>query len=70
MDSDLDGRGNQEGAVKDGVLGASGSYATPGSGTARNTAGPHDSDLANKLDPRVDSDLDGSTTIGGNRTHS
>jgi hypothetical protein len=38
-----------------------------GSGTA--TAGPHNSDLLNKLDPRVDSDLDGSkTTKGGSST--
>jgi len=33
-------------------------------GPASNTAGPHASNLANKLDPRVDSNLDGSTTIG------
>lgn len=31
------------------------------------TAGPHHSNLANKLDPRVDSDLDGSKTIGSQR---
>ena len=31
------------------------------------TAGPHKSDMANKLDPRVDSDLDGSKTIGSQR---
>lgn len=69
VDSDLDGRGNRHGANTGGIFGASGSHATPGSGTAQNTAGPHNSDLANKLDPRVDADLDGSTTIGGNRTH-
>jgi len=70
VDSDLDGRGNRIGASTHtgGVLGVSGSHATPGSGTAQNTAGPHNSDLANKIDPRVDSDLDGSKTIGGNRT--
>lgn len=28
----------------------------------------HNSDMANKLDPRVDADLDGSKTIGGNKT--
>ncbi|RPA83514.1 hypothetical protein BJ508DRAFT_66928 [Ascobolus immersus RN42] len=38
-------------------------------GPAPNTAGPHKSDLLNKLDPRVDSNLDGSKTIGGNKTH-
>jgi hypothetical protein len=67
VDSDLDGRGNRHGATH-GLTGASGSHATPGSGTAQNTAGPHNSDLANKLDPRIDSDLDGSNTLGGNRT--
>jgi len=66
VDSDLDGRGNRTGAHTGGILGASGSHATPGSGTAQNTAGPHNSDLANKFDPRVDSDLDGS---GGRKTH-
>jgi hypothetical protein len=42
---------------------------TPGTGTATQTAGPHNSNLLNKLDPRVDSDMDGSQTIGGNRTY-
>lgn len=28
------------------------------------TAGPHSSNIGNKLDPRVDSDLDGSRTVG------
>lgn len=45
-----------------------GSSMTPGSGTAQKTAGPHNSDLLNKLDPRVDSDMDGSKTTGGNKT--
>lgn len=45
------------------------SSATPGSGNTGKTAGPHNSDLLNKLDPRVDSDLDGSKTVGGNATH-
>jgi len=69
VDSDLDGRGNRHGANTGGVFGASGSHATAGSGTAQNTAGPHNSDMANKLDPRVDSDRDGSKTFGGNATH-
>lgn len=69
VDSDLDGRGNKLGHATGGLTGASGSHATPGSGTAQNTAGPHNSDLLNKLDPRVDADLDGSKTIGGNKTH-
>jgi hypothetical protein len=50
-------------------MGASGSHATPGSGTAQNTVGPHNSDTMNKLDPRVDADMDGSKTLGGNRTY-
>lgn len=37
-------------------------------GPAPNTAGPHKSDLLNKLDPRVDSNLDGSKTLGSNQT--
>ncbi|KAB5572594.1 hypothetical protein GE09DRAFT_677945 [Coniochaeta sp. 2T2.1] len=40
-----------------------------GPGPAPNTAGPHQSDMVNKLDPRVDSDLDGSKTVGGNKTY-
>ncbi|KAI1178122.1 hypothetical protein F4777DRAFT_144739 [Nemania sp. FL0916] len=38
-------------------------------GPAPHTAGPHKSDLLNKADPRVDSDLDGSKTVGGNKTY-
>jgi hypothetical protein len=41
-----------------------------GPGPAPNTAGPHKSDALNKVDPRVDSDLDGSKTVGGNQTYS
>ncbi|KAF7714309.1 Uncharacterized protein PECH_000437 [Penicillium ucsense] len=53
-----------------GSAGAGSSYnnsntATTGSSaTGQKTAGPHKSDMANKLDPRVDSDLDGSKTVG------
>ncbi|KAH7262221.1 hypothetical protein BKA59DRAFT_17365 [Fusarium tricinctum] len=39
-----------------------------GPGPAENTAGPHKSDLLNKADPRVDSNLDGSKTIGKEKT--
>jgi len=67
VDSDLDHRGNQHGHSTGGVFGASGSHATPGKGTAQNTAGPHNSDMLNKVDPRVDSDLDNSATIGSGR---
>jgi hypothetical protein len=52
-----------------GNTGNLGSSSTPGSGNASKTAGPHNSDMLNKLDPRVDSDLDGSKTVGGNATH-
>lgn len=46
------------------------STSTTGSGypstiTGNTTAGPHSSNLANKADPRVDSDLDGSRNMGG-----
>ncbi|KAF5989842.1 period circadian [Fusarium bulbicola] len=48
-----------------GIGGTSAGYSTgPG-----NTAGPHSSDMANKLDPKVDSDLDGSRRLGGSNTH-
>ncbi|CZR60606.1 uncharacterized protein PAC_10502 [Phialocephala subalpina] len=58
------------GATTGGVTGAGvGSHVTPGSGNAANTAGPHNSDLLNKVDPRVDSDLSGGKTYGGNKTH-
>ena len=36
--------------------------ASTGSGTT--TAGPHSSNLGNKADPRVDSDMDGSRNLG------
>lgn len=84
VDSDRDGRGGMGGAGIPGaghhpqhapqgahnpgtVMGGHGSSATPGSGTATN-AGPHNSAMMNKLDPRVDSDVDGSGTYGGNAT--
>jgi len=38
-------------------------------GPAPNTAGPHQSDMMNKADPRVDSDLDNSKTFGGDKTY-
>ena len=47
----------------DGRSGTSGAYGTTGTGTTgygptgtHHTSGPHSSDLANKADPRVDSD--------------
>jgi hypothetical protein len=44
--------------------------STRATGQAPNTAGPHKSDMMNKMDPRVDSDLDGSKTFGGDKTFS
>jgi len=62
-------------SVRSGIPGAAQSGNTnkplptePGYGTGRTTAGPHSSNLENKLDPRVDSDLDGSRGLGGNTT--
>ncbi|KAI0472758.1 hypothetical protein GGR56DRAFT_697423 [Xylariaceae sp. FL0804] len=40
-----------------------------GPGPAPKTAGPHKSDMMNKMDPRVDSNMDGSKTVGGNKTY-
>jgi len=51
------------------TLGSSGTHNTFGSsGTAEGTHGPHSSRLANAADPRVDSDRDGSNTMGGRTT--
>ncbi|KAF5559866.1 period circadian [Fusarium napiforme] len=49
-------------------LGGAGSGYGTGPGPAPNTAGPHKSDALNKADPRVDSDLDGSKTVGKEKT--
>jgi len=54
-----------EEAQHTGAAGAGSSYNTTGSGLEhKKTAGPHKSDMGNKLDPRVDSDLDASNTLG------
>ena len=53
------------------ALGGSSSIGTTGTGltggrhSGQTTAGPHSSNVENKLDPRVDSDLDGSRRTGG-----
>jgi len=47
------------------AAGAGSSYNTG----RQSTAGPHNSDMMNKMDPRVDSDLDGSKTVGGDKTY-
>ncbi|KAI0838777.1 hypothetical protein F5Y06DRAFT_44040 [Hypoxylon sp. FL0890] len=53
-----------------GTHGVAGTHtAHSGPGPAPDTAGPHKSNIANKLDPRVDSDLDNSRTVGGNKTY-
>lgn len=39
-------------------------------GTTEGSHGPHDSKVANELDPRVDSDRDGSRTVGNSNTTS
>ncbi|KAI3179059.1 hypothetical protein DTO046C5_2320 [Penicillium roqueforti] len=47
-----------------------GGYGSSNTGSSKINAGPHDSKLANKADPRVDSDLDnrGSTNTFGSGT--
>ncbi len=54
-----------------GALGGSsvGSGLTGSHGTHASTnAGPHSSNMGNKVDPRVDSDMDGSRGVGGRGT--
>jgi hypothetical protein len=43
-------------------------YDSTNPGPAPKTAGPHKSDMLNKADPRVDSNLDGSKTVGKEKT--
>jgi hypothetical protein len=82
VDSDRDGRsaggygstGGSYGRTGGGNEFSRGEYSTgteygSGPGPAPNTAGPHRSDLANKVDPRVDSDRDNSRTLGRDRTY-
>tara|TARA_R110002003_G_scaffold122_3_gene11039 strand:+ start:2319 stop:3287 length:969 start_codon:yes stop_codon:yes gene_type:complete len=59
------------GATGGGLTGTHGQHGAGnvGSGNSNTTAGPHNSDLLNKIDPRVDSDLNGSKTVGGNQTY-
>ena len=44
--------------------------ALGGSGTGTSTTGPHSSKFENKVDPRVDSDRDGSRNMGATQTGS
>jgi hypothetical protein len=50
------------GGLVGGVMG--GGPNSMATGPAPHTAGPHKLDILNKLDPRVDSNMDGSATIG------
>jgi hypothetical protein len=73
VDSDRDGSytvGNTTGTgTTYGSSTGTGMTGTGMTGTDKTTAGPHKSDMANKLDPRVDSDLDGSRTIGSGQNY-
>ena len=70
VDSDLDssrgygsstGTGGYGSSTGSGLTGSrDNTGTTSGYGSSNTTAGPHSSDKTNKLDPRVDSDLDGS----------
>lgn len=64
VDSDMDNRARYQNMGATTGAPAGSSYATTGVGQTHGRVGPHDSNLMNKLDPRVDSDLDGSRTIG------
>jgi hypothetical protein len=76
VDSDRDHRaahtGGHSTTAGERVVGATaGTLGGPKhTGPAPNTAGPHKSDFLNKIDPRVDSNLDGSKTFGGDKTYS
>ncbi|KPA39706.1 period circadian [Fusarium langsethiae] len=49
-------------------MGGNTAYDSTNPGPAPKTAGPHKSDMLNKADPRVDSNLDGSKTLGKEKT--
>ena len=75
VDSDLDGSRNL-GANPHGTSSSGYGSGTTGTGTTgsgygssgygSSTSGPHSSGLENKIDPRVDSDRDGSRNLGAN----
>jgi hypothetical protein len=73
VDSDQDGRrgydsSNTSGSGQ-GLAGrVAGMTGLGGSSGTSSTAGPHSSDLANKVDPRVDSDQDGRRGYGSSNT--
>ncbi|KAI9829938.1 MAG: hypothetical protein M1819_005910 [Sarea resinae] len=65
VDSDLDGSRGLGGQSTTGTTGQQyGTQGTQGPYSSSTNAGPHSSGLANKADPRVDSDLDGSRGFG------
>jgi hypothetical protein len=66
IDSDRDHRAAPESTIGGTHSGTTGAYGTTGTGTTQGAHGPHDSKIANTVDPRVDSDRDGSRTVGGN----
>ncbi|KAF2626041.1 hypothetical protein BU25DRAFT_459988 [Macroventuria anomochaeta] len=70
VDSDrYGGQGNTYGTTQGSGLTGTNHPGHVGNNKADQTAGPHGSNVLNKLDPRVDSDLDGSKTTGGDRTY-
>ena len=64
--------GNALGGSSSGLTGSTGTgttgsgYGSSGYGST-GTSGPHSSNLENKVDPRVDSDRDGSRNLGANQ---
>ena len=70
VDSDrYGGQGNTYGTTQGSGLTGTNHPGHVGNPNANKTAGPHGSDILNKLDPRVDSNLDGSKKVGGDRTY-
>jgi len=72
VDSDRDGSGLYGAPGTHGTtgLGSTGTHGTTGLGATGSTGhGPHDSSMANKLDPRVDSDRDDRSGLGSTGTH-
>ena len=65
VDSDRDGSA-RVGGTTTGMTGNNYGHGTTGTtmGTAEGMTGPHSSRIANALDPRVDSDRDGSNRVG------
>jgi hypothetical protein len=47
------------------IAGSDGDRSVGHTGTTSTTSGPHSSNMANKVDPRIDSDRDGHHNLGG-----